>query len=142
MRSFILFLSLCIGIFSFGCSNNAAEGTEEETEQQKTVVDPEEVASTQPQKTEDGTTVTAVYKSVSVHTGRVDYEFLTIAGDRLIASVRTLGDNTQKVSVPDNMLNETKNDDGSTGPNPAMVDKTFKLYYDKDSKLVQIELTE
>jgi len=79
------------------------------------------------------------YNSAAVYPMHTTYEFLDADGENILFNVSD-EEGARKVEMPDNMLEDYENLEGLPSENPALVGKAFDLHFDKDNRVIKMEL--
>jgi hypothetical protein len=82
-----------------------------------------------------------IYNSAAVYPMHTTYEFLDMEGENILFNVSE-EENARAVEIPDNLLEEDEDLEGLPGENPELVGKAFDLHFDKENRVVKVELVD
>lgn len=93
------------------------------------------------EKEKDISITRMIYNSAAVYPMHTTYEFLDADGENILFDVSG-EENARTVEMPDNMLEDDEDLEGLPGENPELVGKMFDLHFDKENRVVKVELVE
>ena len=79
--------------------------------------------------------VIAIYQDCTVYTGYTGYFFKDKKTGKKI-QIQVVNDPENKVTVPKDLIEDTKDLEGLPGANPKMVGKAFEILYFKDETVI------
>lgn len=81
------------------------------------------------------------YRSAADYPMHTLYEFSAANGGSILVNV-SREEGASSVEMPSNMLEEDEDLEGVPGENPELVGKAFDLHFDKENRVVKVELVE